>query len=100
MSTLSRHDPNHMQEAETERVAQGMVCATVEKLATDLATYLAAGVHQPAENGRQAVVLFLEGMAAAPLDHKSEGCDRDEAMARALLRIGEIVIRIRTAARL
>lgn len=78
-----------------------MVCTTLEKLATNLASYLAAGAHQPAENGRQAVVVFLEGMADAPLDPEvGEDCDRDEAKSRALVRIGEIIMRIRAAARL
>lgn len=88
-------------EVETERLAQCLVIGTLEKLAANLAAYLAAGVHLPAENGRQAVIWFLEGMADAYLDlDAEEGGDRDEARSRALARIGEIILRIRDAAHL
>lgn len=87
-------------EAETERAAQCMVTRALENLATSLATYLAAGVHQPAENGRQAAILFLENMADTPLEPEESDCDPDEARSRALTRIGGIIMRIRSAARL
>lgn len=88
-------------ERETERAAQYMVTEALEKLATSLAIYLTAGVHQPAENGRQATVLFLENMADAPLDvEEGEDCDSDEARSRALGRISEIIMRVRLAAHL
>ena len=88
-------------ELETERLTQCLVICTLEKLAANLAAYLAAGVHQPAENGRQAVMWFLEGMADSYLDFDvGEGGDGDEAQSRALVRIGEIIMRIRAAAHL
>ena len=88
-------------DTEIERVADRMVVAAVEALATNLAAYLAGAHHQPAENGRQAVIYFLEGMADAPLaSEDTEGGDSDEAQSRALQQIGEIVMRIRSAARL
>ena len=67
---------NAKQDADTERAAQYMVNTALETLATTLASYLAAGMHQPAENGRRTVVVFLEGMADAPLNPEvSEDCD-------------------------
>lgn len=86
---------------EIEHAAKGMVCTALERLSAKLASYLAAGVHLPQENGRQAVVLFLEELADTPLDAQLDSEeDRDEARSLALGQIGEIVERVRAAAEL
>lgn len=75
----------------------------MEALAADLAIYFAAGVHQPLDNSRQAITRMLERTAELPLAAYLEGfsltaAETDEAMARALIRIGESVQLIRAAA--
>lgn len=76
---------------------------TMEALAIDLATYLAAGVHHPVENGRAAVSRLLERMVERPLDayfeefHLSRA-EADEAMSRTLDCIGRSILLIRAAA--
>ena len=86
---------------EIEYAAKCMVFTALEQLSVKLASYLAAGVHLPQENGRQAVVLFLEELADTPLDAQldNEG-DRDAARALALEQIEAIVDRVRAAAEL
>lgn len=77
----------------------------MEAFATDTAIYLASGVHYPAENGRQALVLFLERLADLPLQPFIEEFglapdDADRAMDAALACIGESIRLIRAAAAL
>lgn len=75
----------------------------MEGLAAELAIYLAAGVHQPVENGRGAVTRLLERMVERPLDAYLEEFhltrpETDEAMSRALDCIGRSITSIRAAA--
>ena len=75
----------------------------MEALAADLAIYFAAGVHQPLDNARQAIVRMLERTMELPLATYLEGLslnasEADEAMSRALSRIGQSLELIRAAA--
>ncbi len=91
-------DPPHVRIAAEAAYARAM-----EALAADLATYLASAEHYPAENGRQAVVLFLERLAELPLQPFIEGFaltgeEADQAMSLALDCIGQSVQLIHAAA--
>ncbi len=75
----------------------------MEALAADLAIYFGAGVHQPLENARQAIVRMLERTMELPLimyleEFSLTTSETDEAMSRALTCIGQSIQLIRAAA--
>lgn len=94
---------NRVPSIETQFVAEAMAGLVMERLATNLAAYLAQSVSQPGEEGRETVIRLMAKAIETPLDPDITDLtrnqfDADEAQSIALDKIGEALATIREIA--